>query len=284
MTCMTGWAAAPSRCGHKKGAHLPAQRASAASIDTLCSAETPEGIVLTLRPAGLMARSLAYGMDLCIRVVLFFAVASMAGLLGQFGLGIMALLWFGLEWLYPLVFELLPRNATPGKRCLGLRVVMASGLPLTLSACTTRNLLRAADYLPVCYGFGLLSVLWRNDGKRLGDLAAGTLVVFAEPVTLHAAVPPLAAPQVPQPPARVLTAQGQAAIVTWATRIARLTPERTEELACLAQQVVLPSQTMTAFTKMTPQLLGVAHWLLGHRADSCPPEIVQTTTENQIAP
>ena len=58
------------------------------------------------------------------------------------------ILLFALEWLYPVVFELTPSGATPGKRVFGLRVVMDNGLPVTPAASMTRNLLRAADFLP----------------------------------------------------------------------------------------------------------------------------------------
>ena len=75
------------------------------------------------------------------------------------------------------MFELTPWGASPGKRAMGLKVVMDSGLPVTLAASLTRNLLRAADFLPFGYGFAIVSVLVRADGKRLGDLAAATLVV-----------------------------------------------------------------------------------------------------------
>jgi len=218
---------------------------------------------LLLRPAGVMARCLAYGIDFLLRCVVFIVLAFALGTLGpSLGGGLMAIAWFGLEWLYPLVFEMLPRGATPGKRILGLRVVMDSGLPLTLSASVTRNLLRAADYLPFLYGAGLLSILGRDDGKRLGDLAAGTLVVFDRPVSLHADVPPLPAAQLPVPPTHVLPQAGQQAIVAWAVRMGRLTPERAEELAAMVQPVLPGKPTDTASSR----LLGVAHWLLGHRA------------------
>jgi len=257
MSCHNRWLDAAAQ------SFLPSQPLSSSHppIDTLCAVETPEGIALLLRPAGIMARCLAYVLDFSIRVVVFVALAFMLSNLGPLGGGLIAIVWFGLEWLYPLVFELLPRGATPGKRALGLRVVMDSGLPLTVSACVTRNLLRAADYLPLLYGAGLLSILGRGDSKRLGDLAAGTLVVFDKPVSLHADVPPLPAAQQPVPPTHVLPQAGQQAIVAWAARVGRLTPERAEELAALAKPVLPGKPTDTA----TARLLGVAHWLLGQR-------------------
>ena len=54
---------------------------------------------------------------------------------------------------------------------------MDNGLPITPAASFTRNLLRVADFLPFCYGFAIVSMLLRADCKRLGDIAAATLVV-----------------------------------------------------------------------------------------------------------
>jgi hypothetical protein len=68
-------------------------------------------------------------------------------------------------------------------------VVMDSGLPLTPGASVIRNLLRAADFLPFLYAAGAACMLLRADFKRLGDIAAGTLVVYAESVRLHGEVP-----------------------------------------------------------------------------------------------
>ena len=90
----------------------------------------------------------------------------------------MLILFFALEWLYPVAFELSRWGATPGKRVMGLKVVMDSGLPITPAASFTRNLLRVADFLPMLYGFALASMLIRKDFKRLGDIAAATLVVY----------------------------------------------------------------------------------------------------------
>jgi hypothetical protein len=158
-------------------------------------------------------------------------------------------------------------GATPGKRALGLQVVMDSGLPVTPAASITRNLLRAADFLPMLYGFGVVSMLLRRDFKRLGDLAAGTIVVHATPVSLHAELPPAASVA----PARALSLREQAAIVSWAGRAASLTTERLDELARLARPVTggatereAGAQTAQAGADAVA-LLGVAQWLIGRR-------------------
>nr|WP_240980199.1 RDD family protein [Ramlibacter agri] len=226
-------------------------------MDTLYLAETPEGIALALRPAGLVARGLAWMIDLAIRLGLLVAASIVLRALGGFGGALLLITYFALEWGYPVVFELSKSGATPGKRIMGLQVVMDSGLPVTPGASIVRNLLRTADFLPFLYAFGAATLLLRADFKRLGDLAAGTLVVYSESVTLHGALPPAD----PMPPARTLTQTEQAAVVAWAGRAPRLTPARFEELAELADSIApAPQGGATA-----PRLLGVAHWLLGHR-------------------
>jgi len=138
-------------------------------------------------------------------------------------------------------------------------VLMDSGLPITPAASLVRNLLRAADFLPVLYGFGTVSMLLRPDFKRIGDLAAGTLVVHIDSMRLHGAIPDAA----PRAPARSLSTHEQAVIVAWAGRATRLTPARFDELAELALPAVGRSPHHAG--QATQRLLGVAQWLVGRR-------------------
>lgn len=235
-----------------------------AALDTLYTVESPEGIALTLRPAGLVSRGLAYAIDMMIRIGVYAVAALLVSPFKGMGQAFIIILVFALEWFYPVVFELSRHAATPGKRALGLRVVMDSGLPVTPAASLTRNLLRAADFLPFLYTFGVLTLLWREDFKRLGDLAAGTLVVHDRQVLLHAPWPQVA----PASPARPLSLREQAAVVAWAGRHERLTPDRMEELARLAQGVLPPQgpgDTTGAPTAVTPRLLAVVQWAMGRR-------------------
>ena len=142
-------------------------------LDTVVSAETPEGILLELRPAGLSARFYAFALDWVIRLAIMYAAAIALAFIGGLGVAFWLILFFALEWFYPVAFELTASGATPGKRVFGLRVVMDNGLPVTPAASLTRNLLRAADFLPFGYGFAIVSMLLRRDCKRLGDIAAG---------------------------------------------------------------------------------------------------------------
>ena len=236
------------------------------SLDTLYAVETPEGIHLSLRPAGMVARQLAYLIDFGIKLVLFMVLSLVAAGLKGMGTAFLLITYFCLEWVYPMVFELMRHGATPGKRSMGLVVVMDSGLPVTPAASVIRNLLRTADFFPMFYGLGALVVLWRPDFKRLGDMAAGTLVVYRETVVLHQELPTAT----PLAPIRPLAPGEQRAIVAWAGRAHSLTPERLDELAELARSVVpkaIPdeSSSLIPVRPVTPRLLGVAQWLLGRR-------------------
>lgn len=235
-------------------------------LDTKLLAETPEGIAIQLRPAGAVARGLAYSLDFAIRVVVVIVAAMFLARIQGMGSGLWLIVLFGIEWIYPIVFELLPGAATPGKRAMGLLVMMDTGLPVTPSASVTRNLLRGVDFMPAMFAFGLLSMLLRHDFKRLGDIVAGTVVVHAEQVRLAGALPEAEAlaPRVP------LTRPQQVAILQLAGRARRLTSERLDELAALAENALpppdyAPGGTSPAPIRPGPRLIAVAQWLMGQR-------------------
>ncbi len=228
-------------------------------LDTLVSAETPEGIMLELRPAGITARCYAFLIDTLVKLAVFYLFQMAAVFAGGFGMSLTLILVFGLEWLYPVVFELTRWGATPGKRSVGLRVIMDNGLPVTPAASLTRNLLRAADFLPLFYGFGVVSMLIRRDSKRLGDIAAATLVVY-QPWPA-AKIP--AGEIAPLAPAIAVTPRDQAAVIALAARAPRLTAARVDELAALAARVS-GDQGATG-PAITRRVLGVAQWFLGRR-------------------
>jgi uncharacterized RDD family membrane protein YckC len=229
-------------------------------LDTVVAAETPEGILLELRPAGISARFYAFALDWLIRLAVMYAAAIVAAIMGGIGFAFWLILFFALEWLYPIVFELTPSGTTPGKRAFGLKVVMDNGLPVTPAASVIRNLLRVADFLPFVYAFAIVSMLVRRDNKRLGDIAAATMVVH-EP----RAVPRIALHDVvPIPPVRPLTPEDQAAVVALAARAPRLTVERLDELAAMAAAV--SGDAGRAGPEVTRRVLGVAQWVLGRRS------------------
>ena len=137
---------------------------------------------------------------------------------------------------------------------------MDSGLPVTPAASFTRNLLRVADFLPLLYGFALASMLIRKDFKRLGDIAAATLVVY-QPLP----VPKISLSELePLAPARPLAPQDQAAVIALAARASRMTAERLDELAALAAPV--SGNAGESGPHVTRRVLAVAQWLLGRRS------------------
>jgi hypothetical protein len=85
-------------------------------------------------------------------------------------------LQLAIEWGYFILFELTTGGRSPGKALLGLRVLRDGGEPVDLRASLMRNLLRVVDALPVNYVVGLVAMVLSPEGKRLGDLAAGTIV------------------------------------------------------------------------------------------------------------
>ncbi len=230
-------------------------------LDTVVAVETPEGIVLELRPAGLIVRFYAFSLDWSIRLSFLYALAMVTTFLGGLGMAVWLILVFACEWLYPIIFELRQPGATPGKRVFKLKVVMDNGLPVTPAASITRNLLRTADFLPFGFGFAIVSMLLRRDYKRLGDIAAATLVVHeqrpATPSVLAADVPPLT-------PVIALAPRTQAALIALAARAPRLTEERVDELAAIAATV--SGDAPRSGPRVTRRVLGVAQWALGRRA------------------
>jgi uncharacterized RDD family membrane protein YckC len=228
------------------------------ALDTVVSAETPEGIMIELRPAGLMVRFYAFAIDLLIRMAVLSVVAGVTEPMQGVGMAILLIVMFAFEWLYPVLFELSSWAATPGKRVFGLTTVMDNGLPITPAASFTRNLLRVADFMPMAYGFAVVSMLTRRDFKRLGDIAAATLVVYrsqqVRPMTLMN--------MEPVAPSISLALRDQSAIIALAVRAGDVTQERLDELAAIAAPVTGETGSGPAVTR---RVLGVARWLLGWR-------------------
>jgi uncharacterized RDD family membrane protein YckC len=227
-------------------------------LDTAREIPTPEGIELNLRLAGPVVRALAWAVDLLLRLAVFGVLGIPLRMLGNVGSGIYLILWFGMEWLYPTVFEVYFGGATPGKRSLALMVLHADGTPVGLPASLTRNLLRAVDFLPLLYGFGLLTMVLSRDFQRLGDIAGGTVVVYRETAFQHGAIPPALALQ----PAMPLSAAEQRTLLDLAARSQVLTAERAQELASLAPRLTGTGDGVTALGRV----LSIANYLIGRRA------------------
>ena len=198
------------------------------ALDTRREIETPEGVVLSERVAGPLPRALAWCVDLLARMLLYLMLATGLELAGAFAGGLMLILLFVLEWGYGVAFELMLNGRTPGKLVLGLQTVMDDGTPVTPRASIIRNLLRVADFLPVGFLVGLLSALIDPYGRRLGDLAAGTLVVYRRAAGAERRSLP---PGPVTPPPTPLRPDEQQTLVDLAQRGPGLSEDRHVELA-----------------------------------------------------
>lgn len=149
------------------------------------SVETPEQININYQKAGIGSRFYAALLDtLLLALIVFIGLYVNYNFLLKFGdvlenwLGaISGLLVFAVFWGYFMVFEITTNGQSPGKYALGLRVIKEGGYPISFGDSAIRNLVRLVDFLPFCYGTGLIVMLINGNWQRLGDLAAGTLVV-----------------------------------------------------------------------------------------------------------
>ncbi len=163
--------------------------------------DTPERVDLEYDLSSLGSRLLAAIVDTALLAVLYILVAILGSMglsevarivsgaiewLGlkleqttfvYAGLAVVALLTFSIFWGYYLFFELVWNGQSPGKRWVGLRVIKEGGYPLGFTESAVRNLVRLVDFLPLFYGIGAVAIFIDRRSRRLGDLAAGTLVV-----------------------------------------------------------------------------------------------------------
>jgi uncharacterized RDD family membrane protein YckC len=141
---------------------------------------TPEGIEFALPLGGPFTRMLALIVDLAaiaaIESLIKRALAPLQGLADIQG-AILLIAGFVLSLIYAMVSEWIWRGQTVGKRLMGLRVVDAQGLRLEPSQVIVRNLMRLIDTLPAFYLLGGTACVFSRHRQRLGDLAAGTVVV-----------------------------------------------------------------------------------------------------------
>ncbi len=165
------------------------------------SIDTPELVALEFPVAGLGSRALAVAIDSCIQGIVFLGVLFGAALLVGHAApratrsplwmeALVILIPFLLQWGYFALFEGLWNGQTPGKRLLGLRVIEQGGRSLSFFESVTRNFLRVVDMLPGFYAVGAVSMLATRRQQRLGDLAAGTLVVHERPLEESGAAAP----------------------------------------------------------------------------------------------
>lgn len=142
---------------------------------------TPEGIQFALPLGGPFSRMLSLAVDLAVIAMLGSVLQKLLAPLKFFGTDIAEALtvvfYFAISLLYGMLTEWLWRGQTVGKRLMRLRVVDARGLRLEPSQVIVRNLMRFIDFLPGLYLVGGIACVLSRHRQRLGDLAAGTVVV-----------------------------------------------------------------------------------------------------------
>jgi uncharacterized RDD family membrane protein YckC len=154
--------------------------------------ETPEQTSLEFPLAGIGSRFLAVALDTLLQIGAYTVLALIAALVSWVGIaGVMGKQWalailifvaFSVQFGYFAFFETFWNGQTPGKRWTHLRVIQDSGRPISAYDAILRNLLRIVDTLPSLYAIGIVTMLISKENKRIGDYAAGTVVVHEKPL------------------------------------------------------------------------------------------------------
>lgn len=212
---------------------------------------TPENVELRYDVAGVGSRLLAAAIDYAAIIASYVAIsigtaliataiarefpritAQNTQLMQVLGYGLWALVgllvFFG-WWGYFILFDLAWNGQSPGKRLLGLRVVLAGGQPISAAASLARNVLRVID---LALFIGVLVMLVDRASRRLGDMAAGTLVIREPRALGRAALAPVEIPAVPAARVEALPNVGRltnahyALVRDYFARRAQLAPDR----------------------------------------------------------
>jgi uncharacterized RDD family membrane protein YckC len=162
------------------------------SPEDYLSIDTPENVVFDYEVAGIGSRFLAALVDtlliiflqVIVNLTLFLLASVLFGNALDWESGpltwlfaVFGLIAFALLWGYYVFFEMVWNGQSPGKRWAGLRVIRTDGTPIAFGESLIRNLVRLIDFLPAYYGIGVVTMFINQQARRLGDLAAGTLVV-----------------------------------------------------------------------------------------------------------
>ncbi|MHB8147440.1 MAG: RDD family protein [Vulcanimicrobiaceae bacterium] len=171
-------------------------------MDRLLDVRTPESIAFSYELAGLGSRALAVLIDLLVQIalvaLLFWGLIFAAGHLPaahraapeverfarNAAVGILIFIVFAIFFGYYIVLEALWNGQTIGKKALGIRVVRDGGYPIDWGASLIRNLVRVGEVVVGSYALSAICALLSHENKRIGDIAAGTIVVRDAPVTM----------------------------------------------------------------------------------------------------
>ncbi len=236
-------------------------------LDTRRQVETPEGLALGLRLAGVLPRGCALLLDTIVRILFYVAAAIALMGFGVMGEALLTLTFFTFEWFYYVFFEVYFRGVTPGKYFVGLRVLHDDGTPVGWNASIVRNFMRAVDFLPFFYGFAILSSSLSPSFRRLGDWAAGTVVVHDDrrrrkfrgrrkvrTKPRNGSRSDSSVPAIPLP--LVLDREEQGALLAFSQRRKQWSQERAEELAGILEPI-----TNLSGREGLQRTLGYGAWL-----------------------
>lgn len=222
-------------------------------MDRYVSVRTPESIAFSYELAGLGSRFLAVTVDMLIQTLLIAGIfwgivlasshvkpvhhvtndSAIESIAVAIIVGIIFVVYFG----YFIAFEAFWNGQTPGKKLLGIRVVRDGGFPLDLAASAIRNLVRVGELALGFYALSAVVSVASPENKRLGDMAAGTIVVRdAKAATLAAIV--ASASEAPAVRSALITDEEHALIDRFVARRRTLAPEARRSIAAdLAKRV-----------------------------------------------
>ncbi len=205
----------------------PDQLTERTLVDSLLTLETFTGVDIKLRIAGVYIRGIARLIDDVLRFLIVSALTALLVPTGVVGIGLAAVLGFLVWWSYNVLFEILNNGVTPGKHYMGLRAVNADGTPIGWANSVIRALLLVVDFFPVGYLLGIITMSLSGTQQRIGDIVAGTIVVYNRPLKSRR-IPDI---QRSAPLPEHLTAEDQLLFLSFQERISELSPERAVELA-----------------------------------------------------
>ena len=207
---------------------------------------TPENVSFEFPLAGISSRGAAWIVDACVvagsSVLLLLLLSTLRPLIGDMWSAVYLVAYFVVEWGYGTFFEWRFGGRTLGKRLFHLRTLSEDGLPLTMPQTALRNVLRLVDMLPLLYGTGALAATCDGRGRRLGDMAAGTVVVRDRGQSLE-----------PRPSPDWEGLAGFRVNPTWAVSIKRLTPLERHALValCSRREVLSADANQRLFRRMS---------------------------------
>ncbi|MCH2190303.1 MAG: RDD family protein [Gammaproteobacteria bacterium] len=224
-------------------------------LDTITLVETPEGIDLQAELVGIVPRTLAYIIDLIIRIAIMLVLAILLAFAGEAGAGVFLIAFFLLEWWYPVVYEVFRDGQTPGKKAFNIKVISDDLTPVRFGASLTRNLLRTADIFPSMYLVGGIAIASTQRFQRLGDIAAGTLVVYCREDSKTSSE---LGDMIPVPPMHSLNEEQQQAFINFTLNKGQISNARQQEIADILRPI-LPDK----ISSPDDYVRGVGKWLLG---------------------